>query len=45
MELTTCHVPEDSVSPMLVEEYVVAFMAFYKQGFGVPSHRFLCSLL
>jgi hypothetical protein len=44
-ELTTCHVPEDPTSPVLAEGYVVAFMAFYDRGFGVLSHRFLCSLL
>jgi hypothetical protein len=25
--------------------YVVVCAAFYERGFGVPSHRFLCSLL
>jgi hypothetical protein len=27
------------------EGYVMACVAFYEQGFGLPSHRFLCSLL
>jgi hypothetical protein len=33
------------VSPAPVGGYVVASMAFHEWGFGVPSHRFLCSLL
>jgi hypothetical protein len=44
-ELTTCHVPEDPTSPVPIEGYVVAFVAFYMWGFGAPSHQFLCSLL
>jgi hypothetical protein len=44
-ELTTCHVPKDPVSPTLAWGYVVACAAFYERGFGVPSHRFLYSLL
>jgi hypothetical protein len=44
-ELTTCHVPEVPACPVLAEGYVVAFMAFYERGFGVPSHQFLSSLL
>jgi hypothetical protein len=45
MELTTCRVPEDLASLAPVEGYMVAFVAFYERGFGVPSHRFLYSLL
>jgi hypothetical protein len=37
-ELATCRVPEGPTSPTPVEGYVVAFMVFYEQGFGVPSH-------
>jgi hypothetical protein len=44
-ELMTCHMPENPMSPAPVERYVVSFMAFYERGFGVPSHRFLYSLL
>jgi hypothetical protein len=44
-ELMTCRVPEDPASPVLVGGYVVACMVFYEWGFGVPSHRFLRSLL
>jgi hypothetical protein len=44
-ELATCHGPEDPTSPALVWGYIVACTAFYEQGFGVPSHRFLCLLL
>jgi hypothetical protein len=45
MEVVTCCVPVDPVSPVPAEGYVVSFMAFYERGFGVPSHRFLRSLL
>jgi hypothetical protein len=44
-ELATCSVPEDPASPTPAGGYVVACMMFYEQGFGVPSHRFLHSLL
>jgi hypothetical protein len=44
-ELATCHMLEDPTSPTLAGGYVVACMAFYEQGFGVPSHQFLHSLL
>jgi hypothetical protein len=44
-ELATCHVTEDPMSPIPVGGYVVASLAFYEQGFGVPSHRFLRTLL
>jgi hypothetical protein len=45
VELVTCRVPMDPVSPMPAEGYVVSFMTFYERGFGVPSHRFLRLLL
>jgi hypothetical protein len=45
VELATCRVPEDPASPVQAGAYVVACVAFYKRGFGVPSHRFLRSLL
>jgi hypothetical protein len=47
VELVTCHVPADPTSPVPVGGggYVVACAMFYEQEFGVPSHRFLCSLL
>jgi hypothetical protein len=45
MELTTCHMLEDLVSPAPTEGYVVSFVVFYERGLDVPSHRFLCSLL
>jgi hypothetical protein len=44
-ELSTCRVLADLVSPALVGGYIVACLAFYEQGFGTPSHRFLCLLL
>jgi hypothetical protein len=44
-EIMTCHMLEDTASPVPMEGYVVSFVAFYQQGFGVPSHRFLCLLL
>jgi hypothetical protein len=37
-ELMSCRVPKDNASPMPVEGYVVAFAAFYEQGFSVSSH-------
>jgi hypothetical protein len=36
---------DDPVSPAPTEGYVVAFVVFYERGFGVSSHRFLCSLM
>jgi hypothetical protein len=45
VELATCRVPEHLTSPAPMEGHVVAFMAFYERGFGVPLHRLLCSLL
>jgi hypothetical protein len=44
-ELATCHIPACHASPALAVGYVVACSAFYKQGFGVPLHQFLRSLL
>jgi hypothetical protein len=44
-ELITCRVPEDPASPVPVGGYIVACMTFYERGIGVPSHRFLRSLL
>jgi hypothetical protein len=45
MDLAACRVPEDHVFPVPVEGYVVTFTTFYEQGFGVPLHQFLHSLL
>jgi hypothetical protein len=45
VELATCRVLADPALPALVARYVVACSAFYMRGFGVPPHRFLCSLL
>jgi hypothetical protein len=44
-EFATYRVPKDPTSPAPVGGYVVACMTFYEWGFGVPSHRFLRSLL
>jgi hypothetical protein len=44
-ELATYRVSEDPTSPASVGGYVVACTTFYEWRFGVPSHRFLCSLL
>jgi hypothetical protein len=44
-ELSTCHVSKDPASFAPMGGYVVACAAFYERGFGVPSHRFLRSLL
>jgi hypothetical protein len=38
VELVTCHVPEEASSPMPSGGYMVAYAAFYEQGFGVPSY-------
>jgi hypothetical protein len=38
-------VSEDPASPVQAGGYIVACVAFYERGFGVPSHRFLYSLL
>jgi hypothetical protein len=44
-ELATCRVPKDLAFPIPVEGYVMVCTMFYEQGFGMPSHQFLCSLL
>jgi hypothetical protein len=44
-ESTTYRVPKDLASPILVGGYIMVCVMFYEQGFGVSSHRFLCSLL
>jgi hypothetical protein len=44
-ELAACRMPEDLAFPAPTEGYVVPFVAFYKSGFGTPSHMFLRSLL
>jgi hypothetical protein len=38
VELATCRVFEDLVSPAPVGGYVMACVALYKRGFDVPSH-------
>jgi hypothetical protein len=38
VEHVFCRVPEDPVSPMPMEGYMVVCAAFYERGFGVPSH-------
>jgi hypothetical protein len=45
VELGTCHVSEDPVSPTPMGGYVMACATFCERGFGVPSHQFFCSLL
>jgi hypothetical protein len=45
VELETCRVPMDLASLVPLEGYIMACAAFYERGFGVPSHRFLHSLL
>jgi hypothetical protein len=45
VELATYRVPEDLMSLPPTMGYVVAFIAFYEQGFSVLSYRFLHSLL
>jgi hypothetical protein len=44
-ELATCHVSKDTASPPTAGGYIMACVAFYEWGFGMPSHQFLCSLL
>jgi hypothetical protein len=44
-ELTMCHVSEDLAPPVPAEGYMVSFVVLHEQGFGVPLHRFLRSLL
>jgi hypothetical protein len=45
VELEACRMPEDPAFPTPVEGYMVSFTVFYEQGFGMPPHQFLCSLL
>jgi hypothetical protein len=45
VKLMTCLVPEDPVSPFLAGGYIMACAAFYEQGFGVQSQRFIHSML
>jgi hypothetical protein len=45
VELMTSCVPEEPTSPIPMGAYVVAGATFYEWGFGVPSLRFLRSLL
>jgi hypothetical protein len=45
IELTTCRLPEDPMTPVLAEGCMVAFVVFYGQGFGVASHQFVHSML
>jgi hypothetical protein len=44
-EFATSLVPAGSVFPASVEGFIVVCAAFFEQGFGLPSHQFLCSLL
>jgi hypothetical protein len=44
-ELKACCVPGDPTFPAPAEGYVASFVAFYEWIFGMPPHRFLCSLL
>jgi hypothetical protein len=44
-ELAIYRVPEDPASLGLAGGYIMACMAFYERVCGVPSHRFLHSLL
>jgi hypothetical protein len=45
VELEACRVAEDPAFPAPMEGDVMSFVAFYKWGFNMPSHRFLRSLL
>jgi hypothetical protein len=45
MEFATYLVPTDPASPAPVRGYVMACVAFYERGFGVPLHQFFRSLL
>jgi hypothetical protein len=38
VELKSCRVPEDPMFLAPAEGYVVSFVAFCEQGFGVPLH-------
>jgi hypothetical protein len=44
-ELAACLVPVDPAFSISAGGYVVACTTFYERGFGMPSHRFLRSLL
>jgi hypothetical protein len=44
-ELKACCVLEDPAFLAPVEGYLVSFVAFYEQGFSMPPHRYLRSLL
>jgi hypothetical protein len=44
-ELATCLVLVDPAFRAPAGGYIVACPTFYEHGFGVLSHRFLCSLL
>jgi hypothetical protein len=43
--VSTCRVHEDPTSPPPRGGYVVACVAFYERGYGMPSHLFLHFLL
>jgi hypothetical protein len=45
MELVACRLLEDPAFPAPMKGYVVTFVAFYEQGFGMPSLWFLRFLL
>jgi hypothetical protein len=45
VELEACCVLEELVFSVPSEGYMVSYVAFYEQGFGMPPHWFLCSLL
>jgi hypothetical protein len=47
VELAIYRVPEDPASPALAGRggYIMACMAFYERGFGMPPDQFLLSLL
>jgi hypothetical protein len=38
VELAACRVRKDPMFPAPAEGYVVFFLAFYEQGFNMPSH-------
>jgi hypothetical protein len=45
VELATCLVPAGPESLAPVEGFIMVCVTFYERGFGLPLHRFLCSLL
>jgi hypothetical protein len=45
VELATCCVLKDPMSPASAKGYMVSFTVFYERGFSVPPHRFLYLLL